>query len=717
MKKTFLKIIAAILTLTVGMMAPLQAYAAYSNTKYVSDVMLSFASTYDEAKADLESKGYKIADKHDLNVSLGQGVYIGYKLTSNRDEAITDLAVMNMNGNYSYTDYENMLKKNREDVDAWVDGIIETIKEFRTNYAAKTVMALKVYEYLNKITEDKSGKGMGDFLLECSIAKDKHDELTDAFMKGNSGLVSSIEMALVLCADSEGSTWLERFSETSYDDLESRFVLGYKTINKAQKAMEAQYGDTAEVILDKWDSLYEILMKVQDEMLITDDGIQYNVIDQDDIDKVEEEEAKKIFTSVNDLEALNDLAMYEKLKSMEYADGGTLLDFFNRPAEYVEIEELYPMVDALSKGQASQIGTTGIRQLIISAAVDNEDIEKQNTEKVDEIIATMDEISLYDGVDLEIYEKGVALTSEATMHESSSTDHWYNAFFSPEHNSEKWSAYFYFYIVPTLVLTVGVVAVTLIQYGLHSMTQVAQEAVKKGSLALEYIFVDVKDAVSDYLYKNSLVKSLMKNYFIAYDYEPLLFAIFKSVVFILWLVMLAVDIYMLIRTILAELDDDVYEDVPHHILDASDARGSVDYVMYRAARTTTDIAADLNGYKSEEGWLVLYYTRDPEAGDPVLADFTVKTGNNSTPTGYRNVHMFGSKDAADLTSKSYTNVSDSANGTYLFFKSSSSTLAGSAITTGTSVISITLGAAAGLLIGILSGRKSVTKKKLKEVDA
>ena len=99
-----------------------------------------------EAAGALE--GYTIVtddfgNKVDFNSNAGGGwgskgdkvVYIGYKTTTERKDAITDIALMNMKGSYSIDDYDTLMDDYmREQIIPLVDGFIAAIEEYRENY-------------------------------------------------------------------------------------------------------------------------------------------------------------------------------------------------------------------------------------------------------------------------------------------------------------------------------------------------------------------------------------------------------------------------------------------------------------------------------------------------------------------------------------------------------------------------------------------------------
>ena len=100
MKRVCTSILAILLAVLTGVLSPMQALAA-TTPVYISEIKL-FMDDYSAAEAE----GYtllKIGNNPvDLNQDAGGGlgskgdraVYFGYKTTTNRDESITDLALM-----------------------------------------------------------------------------------------------------------------------------------------------------------------------------------------------------------------------------------------------------------------------------------------------------------------------------------------------------------------------------------------------------------------------------------------------------------------------------------------------------------------------------------------------------------------------------------------------------------------------------------------------
>ena len=130
MKKITKLFISCLLALLLAVLSPLGAVAkaaessgAKNDGKYISEVRVGMGKTAEDAAAALA--GYKILSDNgspvDLNQNAGGGVfskgnkviYLGYKTTDDAEDAITDLAVMNMKGSYSVAEYEALFEKSR----------------------------------------------------------------------------------------------------------------------------------------------------------------------------------------------------------------------------------------------------------------------------------------------------------------------------------------------------------------------------------------------------------------------------------------------------------------------------------------------------------------------------------------------------------------------------------------------------------------------------
>ena len=457
-------ILSILLVLVIALTVPAQAMAADKKPAYVSDVMVGMGETADEAKKALTDAGYTVLDQ---NVNEGAGsvmktdkyVYLGYKTTENAAEAITDLATMNMNGGYSFSDYEALMDKYRDSqIKPFIDKFIATINEFRENYKSDNegnkAKADYAYAILNNFRDDDTGSLMGDLLLnptkeERGLTDDQYKALSDeekqktinlttALMQGNSQIILLIEQILAMAADTNETTWLERLSEMGPDGLEQKYAEKGIRPTDAKKEMASLYDDTAKIILGSWDELRNGLLDYDATMSKTkstskdkgdidvSDLTQFDVSNKGEselnLDKADEMVPYYTQTMENSNaiaeEAVNHTfdGIYHVLKGVPYGEG-TMYDFFTKPYPEVSgenISTLYPMVSTLTAGQTAAIeflNTTVLAQIGATVGDAFEQFSADNSDMF-EALVDLDNVSLYYAVNREIFGDKTALTSD-----------------------------------------------------------------------------------------------------------------------------------------------------------------------------------------------------------------------------------------------------------------------------------------------------------------
>ena len=84
--------------------------------EFVSDVALIYEDSVEDAKKAIEGTEWKLWEQ-DLNANadymFDDGVYLIYKTSTNVEDAITDLRVMDMYGGFSVSNYERQLEASR----------------------------------------------------------------------------------------------------------------------------------------------------------------------------------------------------------------------------------------------------------------------------------------------------------------------------------------------------------------------------------------------------------------------------------------------------------------------------------------------------------------------------------------------------------------------------------------------------------------------------
>lgn len=447
-----------------------------SGGKYIKDVLVGMGDTEEEAKKELEEKGYTILKDDDGNyadLNKGAGsksslktgendkiVYLGYKTTSDATDAVTDMAVMNMDGGYSIEDYNALLDQQMDtNIKPFMNSFVSTLKEYRENYKklAKSdghIRADYIRKMLNKFTDDDTGKPMGDLLLNKTLfemsdseikslsdaEKKEHADILTILMQANGRATLAIEMLLTRATDPGDDTWIDRMSETSLEDLKDRIKEEepqLKSNSDVNEALDKKYQDTAKVLLGKWKKFQKDLSGYEDaaedltdnmedtnEKMDKAEGVDFeNTSDEDkELSDTDIENTNEAVEAGSDqIQNLENVAIGAYLETVEYGDG-TLYDFFCRDYGEVSgdenIRNLYPMVDSLTEGQKAGLDFVALDDLV-SIAVSDENSYKE----MEKSLSKAETASVYEGVNRELYEKGgVGLTNDAMRKQKATSD-------------------------------------------------------------------------------------------------------------------------------------------------------------------------------------------------------------------------------------------------------------------------------------------------------
>ncbi len=485
--------LATVLALLLATGGPLQSAALAQAAEgaagnYLAEVYVGVGKTVDEATRDVESKGYSVLKADGKAADLNQGagsalkenraVVLGYKTTADPEEAITDLAVMNMNGGYSFSSYAQLMDKYRDSqVRPFIERFMVAVGEYRANAASDSrgnkARAEFARTMLNRIVDDDTGGRLGDLLLEKTRAevgdaydgmsaeeKTKHIDLERALMQGNSEVVYLAEQLLSFAADDQPTTWLERLSELGPDglvtqddrpaDVESQLASRYQDLavklSEGWEDMRAQLvayaeaqgdasdaqgpGDSGGDDAQPQDATVPItVVEGEDEADVSNlVHIETPVQAQESGEEMSPADAPQVLAEVNKAmgdmaDAADDIAdtrtasLYTFLKSKPYGDG-SLYDLFARPASEVTgngISALYPAASCLSEGQAAVLEFLPLPMLLQVGATTGDALADVWVEGLG-LIETAEgiaDVSLYQGVNREIFSDVTALTSDA----------------------------------------------------------------------------------------------------------------------------------------------------------------------------------------------------------------------------------------------------------------------------------------------------------------
>lgn len=720
MKRLHLKVLSLVMALLIAALLPVQVFG--DSPKYISEIKAGIGKSEEEALKGLE--GYTVLKNGDKYVDLNQNsnggmgsygdriVYLGYKTTAKRSEAITDLAVMNMKGGYDVNEYDALMSKQlKSQIIPFVDNFLTAINEYRENYksknAANSKRAKYIHDMLNYYTDDDTGKPLGDLLLNktkyemsdseynalSNEQKKEHADILTIIAQSNGKATLAIENLITRASDTSTTTWINRFKDTTYEDL---IKATGKAPTDARKALAKQYDDGANEILEKWDAFREELLSYKEAVKQVDsfDEDEYgDIADRyDDIDNYSSEEEKEEFDkdykeAVDNLTKTESSAqlvkVYNELKKVKY-QGATMLDFFLRETSDIsaDITALYPLVASLSDGQMAGLEFVSLKELVLISFTGVKDYENVD-------MSLMQKVSVYAGVDRTIYEKGgVALTSDSLRNKA--------LLESQNPDDPSLGAFSIALIVIASIATTGALI-----FGIPAATY------KIKSLLL------AKSDFQHYIYQSNsaMVGKLAKGFGVA--------AVFMT---IFSLVISYNELSNYYRTDLTP--------IPRYMVDEKDLIGynkkgekvilknqAAYYKAVECLREKGDFKfselgqmADLNGGTGSQ-WLALYAAKN-ELESPILASsLRVEINANDIPAGYSaGIHKFGSDAVFNLNTYPYVWKKNAPKIQVYFKVDDSVNTTGSSFTSGSTALSGGIGLAAGLAFSCLI----VNAKKKKE---
>ena len=745
-------IVAIVMALLIAVIAPLQAAA--KTGKYLSEVYVAYGKDAEEAKKTLQDKGFTPVEGN-LNDDGDTYAMIGYKTTDNIRDAITDLAVMNMRGDYSVEDYKVLLKSQKTQIAEFLNEFMYTVQEYRMNFSEGKAKAIYAHNILNSYVDDDSGMKMGDLLnsetiqdrvgVAQSIEAENPDKLPDLItilLQGNAPIIKSIEATLSIAADTNDSTWLERFADTTYDDLLDKVDMERPELNTEAKRvqyLDNLYGSDAEVFAQ---ASLELGEKLSDYEQL---GLS--------ITESTPEEIEQAFGDVDsDAEAavayknwMMTGSIYEGLKNFEGGNfaKGELLDFFLDEIDLDDIETFITMAAAISDGQRYSLPFISFDQLMSYAFTSDEGWQELIDKKVltDGDIAP---ISIYENIDRGIYadDGSVALTGAAQRANNTAE--------GTTGDKEAQMDTLSFITAVSWAATAGLMAATVAafkvsKYFLHNAIYDAEMEMCNSILEAA-----VSSSGTDHESAYAMFRRMVDNNEHGFTMENVLKVdrarFTATLAGIIFVVTLVIAVATLVLTIIDLCRDKSVEQlpIPKYLVDNyTDEEGGSYSINYKAVECNREeyFGADYKKQKgssadlmADEGkqWLALYASKNSKAGKPLTPDFIIQK-SSSAPAGYEgSIHIIGEKGALNVASGAFRLYSTFSqtwqsitgdNTKYIFYKISndvktydeaSGNMTASSFSAGKAAIFGLGGAAVGAILGVVV---TVLVKKKKKADS
>lgn len=718
MKKLLCAIISIMLVICLSFQSVI-VVSAEGTEKYLSELRIVYADTYEEAKSIIQSykayEGYEVL-KYNLNSNTGKdGVWLAYKTSTDIEDAITDLSVIQMGGGYKLGNYKQMIAESKKEYEAMGKIYEDAISYFAEAYYEDHFLAVLAYRQLNFYTgaDNYPGYNLGDLFIDEYL---DYTELAKIFMRGNIHVLENIRTLLTMgvAYNDDGKTYLEKVGEAAAEVKENP---------DAFSRDKDDYDVLAALIAPNIVSFGEMFVEL---------APYEEKFDFED-DEVTEEELKYV-----EYKAIADM-----MRKIDYLDGKKLYDFcLNYKIDENDYSSLYPLAAALNDGQVAMTKCLQYNHVVRYSMGDYpEETMSNDVSKLEEKYG-VNPFNIYTGVDLSIYEGSFALTSNAYREDAVTEGYglsdslfgngaWVGT--SLQLAALPASAGLFAWAIVRTKHTMAMSQTALdaanqsyasvlesCQYqvleqqstfaatqvpgyhiggafssnGGYTYDQIINSLIEKAfpndaiilnnmntmtfadKVAELQIQVDLKSSLLSPTDVNmiNLAGNKMKyieTNVVAETQEASVQAatvslgskLFTGFLYIAGGLLLAYSAYGLISTVYNHYNPE-YEDVPVAMVDLIETEYGDRYIKYDAvleAETRDDekyIPGDLNAYSAQR-WVALYYTKSYEAGKPLLAQFAYSTYNNKAETKYLPVKRFGEVVCYNLNSYNFRSSSDS----------------------------------------------------------
>jgi len=469
-------IIACFMAMVFFCQEPMRAFAVSQSdaNKYLADVKLLTDCTREEAVKWFKDNGYKLSEGDFAKEAFGDDAYLGYKTTTDKNDAITDMRIMNMNGGYEIIDFNERLEnKYTEQFNSGAQKLMNAFREFKKNVDAHdkgtrvSPMAKAGQEMLNQFTYKETP--LYDFLVSNSCTLTDYKRIIATLSTSS---LSYIYFCLMLGLFDDSKTDFQTkldentiFAVKETDDygaydaafcdeatelysvvkqFADSYAIAKKNYEADKKLLQSQKNDgstaTADDLIEKLDSSADnggiVIINNNDaeksdlpELGEKNADNEVPAISQ--ADSLEEVDAQKddLDAAASHLLVLNAYDILSKYKiTSDYADnlGDYLIKSATMENQTLGVRLLYPLVDMFTVSQLLALKSVGIETFAVYIDNNNQDMYNRFH---DELTSVSDgtTCSITADVDTDMYDKTAAYTDATIRTEASGAKYVYES--------------------------------------------------------------------------------------------------------------------------------------------------------------------------------------------------------------------------------------------------------------------------------------------------
>ena len=656
--KVFYAVLCIILAFCIGFIGMSQVIANAAEEKtYVEDVRIYEIEDDDDAAAKakswFESNGYVSTG---INVNAGTDTdteaYLGYKTTTNRDMAITDIRMMAMDTGYTIYNYEDMMNYIASQKAGTAQTLATAAKTFADNYKAGSPKAIDAYNGLNMFNVgDDSKTKLGDYLVS---GKGDSKFFTQMIMKSTTGTLNTVHGFLSNGIAPYNNDLDENggITTTNWADFTIKSELWSKinsdTLTTDEKNdLHKQFNDAAR----------ELFKCIQDFTTYYEDA---KAREGEENDILKNETTEDALDAMDDIEREDSdflyLTAFEMLNGYAFEDGTGLGDWFIELGEMnsdaVDLMQLYPVVEAMGKCQASLANSGGFLSAVINLAENayNEDFEAALEDAKEEIkeLTKEESFNIWENADGDLEGATLAFTSDAVRYSTAE-----NALGRKSNWEKKKELIEQIEKIANLVMGIMFVAVPVFT-----------------------LIMSVAVVVTKMMAATCIVMAALNTMCVwMLAVAQVLSAVLPYISILVMVATITATIAIAIKE--AIMGDKIHIDKqsakPTIIFDAQEKEKETIDIKYKSVLNNSGAVSDINGGE-QVYWCLLAYTTDEQAGSPICADdagviFKSVTGNAAGLNGFDAVKFFGERSAADCNAYCKKNK---VGGIYLYYRTEAS---------------------------------------------
>ena len=610
--KVLTRIIALVLCAVMLTLFSISTFAEENTSRkqYVKDVKLIYAETEAEAKT-LVPEGYTLLDK-DLNEGsdTDNKVYIAYSVTTNPDEAITDIKMMNMKGGFVLSDYEDQMKDVNENVKKLANDVKISVERFSENYFKGTYGAKAAYRALSVFTVEEAESNLADYLI---YGKPIDEFYIKFVLNAHQDVLSAVISALTMAVQGEaGNTWLDRLAAIE---------------DPADIYEQPTYWDDSVILWEHFNGFYEVYKTIDHSLYeiappsaptqtpTPGEGDNNEENAPPTVPEVDPETQPAIEN--NGTEALYEVA-YRVLKGYKFKSGETFDEWFlgESVMELEIFENFFCMLEVMTPEELAMMRLCGPLYMILSTGMD-EVAYNDYVERIDEITKDGATCSIWEGVNSELFRSSIGITDDAAR-KIAETE------FERELNNEGDSLGMAGLKTAGLIAACGAVSLglgiaTYFAFGSAIYACFGGTAISAATAAL------------------SVGATIFMSVSLALGIAAIGVALVVAIVFlIVWIIEIHKEKHP------------EYTDIPEFMYDyVEDGSGNNQFILYEGVRFQDGRVADVNVWEGKE-WHAMYVSHDKAAGAPIEADFTVRYGDGKIDKDYAGLSNFGHINAQNL---------------------------------------------------------------------